>query len=163
MSNMRYCELHKQTYFAPAQCPGCASQILKPEGERSLVVDLREQIAALESKEVCTQPHDDDVIEGCPYCKIEALQKQYASLLEDYDNKIDALDQEQNDHLETIDERGGAEELATQLANFVGEYFGIDVGEHSNLNCPIRNALNELNDQLAMSAALRKTAGHTKS
>ena len=34
MSNMRYCELHKRTYFAPAQCPGCASQILKPEGER---------------------------------------------------------------------------------------------------------------------------------
>ena len=37
------------------------------------VIDLKEQVAALESKEVCNCPHDDDVIEGCPYCRIEEL------------------------------------------------------------------------------------------
>ncbi|KKK53379.1 hypothetical protein LCGC14_3095370, partial [marine sediment metagenome] len=37
--------------------------------------DLHEQVAALESKEVCTQPHDDDALEGCPYCKIEEFRK----------------------------------------------------------------------------------------
>ena len=42
------------------------------------ILDLREQVAALESKEVCTQPHDDIVIEGCPYCKIEEFQKDVA-------------------------------------------------------------------------------------
>ena len=42
---------------------------------RNEVVNLKEQVAALESKEVCTQPHDDDVIEGCPYCKIEEFRK----------------------------------------------------------------------------------------
>ena len=47
------------------------------ELERSYaeVRGLKEQVAFLESKEVCTQPHDDDVIEGCPYCKIEEFQK----------------------------------------------------------------------------------------
>ena len=38
--------------------------------------DLHEQVAALESREVCTQPHDDEVIAGCPYCEIERLRKQ---------------------------------------------------------------------------------------
>lgn len=36
-------------------------------------VDLHEQMAVLQSKEVCTKPHDDDVIEGCQYCRIERL------------------------------------------------------------------------------------------
>lgn len=38
---------------------------------------LREQIAALESKEVCNCPHDDWVIEGCPYCRIEAYEREW--------------------------------------------------------------------------------------
>ncbi len=42
--------------------------------------DLHEQVAALESKEVCTEPHDDSVLEGCPYCRIEALV-QYEDLV----------------------------------------------------------------------------------
>ena len=39
------------------------------------IVSLREEVAALESKEVCTAPHDDSVIEGCPYCEIERLRR----------------------------------------------------------------------------------------
>ncbi|KKK69922.1 hypothetical protein LCGC14_2929230, partial [marine sediment metagenome] len=35
--------------------------------------DLHEQVAALESKEVCTEPHNDSVLEGCPYCRIQEL------------------------------------------------------------------------------------------
>jgi len=34
--------------------------------------DLHEQVAALQSKEVCNLPHDDNVLEGCPYCRLEA-------------------------------------------------------------------------------------------
>lgn len=37
----------------------------------------REQIAALESKEVCNCPHDDSVLEGCPYCRIEAYEREW--------------------------------------------------------------------------------------
>ena len=75
----------------------------------------------------------------------------------------DALEQAQDYHekecLALIDDRDKAEESATHLAGLIGEYFGIQIGEHSNLNCPIRNALNELNDQLAMSVAMRESAG----
>lgn len=39
---------------------------------------LHEQIAALESKEVCNLPHDDGIIEGCVYCKLEAAREQLA-------------------------------------------------------------------------------------
>jgi len=38
--------------------------------------ELHEQVAALESKEVCTAPHDDltfELLEGCPYCRIEKI------------------------------------------------------------------------------------------
>ena len=47
----------------------------KELADKALILDLREQVAALESKEVCTQPHDDDALEGCPYCKIEEFRK----------------------------------------------------------------------------------------
>jgi hypothetical protein len=35
--------------------------------------DLHEQVAFLESKEVCAKPHNDFTIDGCPFCKIEYL------------------------------------------------------------------------------------------
>ena len=33
------------------------------------------------------------------------------------------------------------EKIATALAERVGEHFGFEVGEHSNMNCPVLNAL----------------------
>jgi len=38
------------------------------------VKDLYEQVAFLESKEVCTLPHNDFIIDGCPYCRFERVQ-----------------------------------------------------------------------------------------
>jgi len=38
------------------------------------VADLREQLAAAQSREVCTVAHSDEVMEFCPYCKIERLR-----------------------------------------------------------------------------------------
>ena len=42
------------------------------------IVELLAQVAFLEAKEVCYKPHDDDVIEGCPYCEIERLRDRIA-------------------------------------------------------------------------------------
>jgi hypothetical protein len=39
-----------------------------------VITDLRERLAAAESKEVCTVAHSDEVMEFCPYCKIEYLR-----------------------------------------------------------------------------------------
>ena len=43
-------------------------------------LELLERIAALESREVCTQPHDD--VETCGYCQRDTLQAQVAGLRE---------------------------------------------------------------------------------
>lgn len=37
--------------------------------------ELHEQVAVLQSKEVCIEPHEDSIIDGCPYCRLEALLK----------------------------------------------------------------------------------------
>lgn len=42
---------------------------------------------------------------------------------------------------ELISQRDYWEARATELAQRAGEHFGFDVGEHSNLNCPVLNAL----------------------
>lgn len=44
----------------------------------------------------------------------------------------------------TMRQRDRAEEMATELAEAIGEYFGCDVGEHSSGNCPWENALGVL-------------------
>jgi hypothetical protein len=40
-----------------------------------------------------------------------------------------------------IDERDKAEEAADQLSTAIGQFLGVDVGEHSNVNDPWQNAL----------------------
>lgn len=42
--------------------------------ERKKVVDLKEQVAELELKEVCAAPHNNSIIDGCPYCRLEELE-----------------------------------------------------------------------------------------
>jgi hypothetical protein len=43
------------------------------------LADTKEQLAAAQSKEVCTVAHDDEVMEFCPYCKIERLTAELAA------------------------------------------------------------------------------------
>lgn len=40
-----------------------------------------------------------------------------------------------------IQERDHWEEKATELANYVGAALGFEVGEHSNINCPVQEAI----------------------
>lgn len=55
--------------------------------------------------------------------------------------------------LELIRERDCWEEKATALADAVGEYFGVDVGEHSSANCPIEEAHKVLNGEYVTNKA----------
>ena len=72
----------------PSVCKQCWDEKLTEIAQRkdaaesyeAEIVGLHEQVAALESKEVCNAPHDDSVIEGCPYCEIERLQDKYGRL-----------------------------------------------------------------------------------
>ncbi|WP_197962687.1 hypothetical protein [Burkholderia cenocepacia] len=49
---------------------------------------------------------------------------------------------------ETIDERDQMEEAGTRLANAVGEFLGVDVGEWSSANDPILTAIEALRDRV---------------
>ncbi|MFU4471099.1 hypothetical protein ACM72L_28920 [Pseudomonas aeruginosa] len=51
------------------------------------------------------------------------------------------LRDEENAHTTTIEQRDNAEHWADQLAKAIAERFGVDIGEHSNLNCPWNEAL----------------------
>jgi hypothetical protein len=52
------------------------------------------------------------------------------------DNK--RLDREEE---QIIAERDHWEEKATELANDIGAALGFEVGEHSNINCPVQQAI----------------------
>jgi len=54
---------------------------------------------------------------------------------------IDDREQTDRDLTKLITERDHWEEKATELANDIGEALGFDVGEHSNLNCPVQEAI----------------------
>ncbi|WP_251029389.1 hypothetical protein [Pseudomonas fluorescens] len=51
------------------------------------------------------------------------------------------LKAEDNSHSNTIDQRDRAETFADQLAQAICDHFRVDIGEHSNLNCPWSTAL----------------------
>ncbi len=57
------------------------------------------------------------------------------------------LRSEERDYLDEIKERDRAEECADKLAAAVAKRFRVDVGEHSNLNCPWAEADSVLNGE----------------
>ncbi len=70
----------------------------------------------------------------------EQAQKKIADLEKAYQKEL-------NDSIQTIEQRDYWEEQATNLAQRVGEYFDVPVGEHSNMNCPIEEALKILDGE----------------
>lgn len=64
----------------------------------------------------------------------------------DWNDRVPSTDQdklqiEEAEHLKTIKERDNYHDVADQLANAIADHFGVDIGEHSNVNCPWGNAL----------------------
>ncbi|WP_024767497.1 hypothetical protein [Pseudomonas nitroreducens] len=64
------------------------------------------------------------------------------------------LDEEEGSHLETIKQRDNAEHWADQLANAIAERHDVDIGEHSNLNCPWNEALTWMQQPVAQADQL---------
>lgn len=52
-----------------------------------------------------------------------------------------ALLAEERSHSETIDQRDRCEEVADELADHIARITGVDIGEHSSVNCPWQNAI----------------------
>lgn len=47
-----------------------------------------------------------------------------------------ALRREQNEHCTTVNARDNAEQVADEMACKIGKIFRVEIGEHSNMNCP---------------------------
>ncbi len=54
---------------------------------------------------------------------------------------------EHENHGTTIDDRDHWESNATELAELVGKFFSMSVGEHSSGNCPVQNAISILESE----------------
>ena len=57
------------------------------------------------------------------------------------DNKDGFLLVSESEMDQLIERRDHWEEKATELAIDIGQAIGVDVGEHSNVNCPVQNAI----------------------
>ncbi|MCF8577395.1 hypothetical protein LJ569_25755 [Pseudomonas aeruginosa] len=87
-----------------------------------------------------------DAIDGCwtvqgIRCYAKRLEEQLKVALARVAELERKLRNEENAHTTTIEQRDNAEHWADQLANAIAERFGVDIGEHSNLNCPWNEAL----------------------
>ncbi|WP_063897382.1 hypothetical protein [Burkholderia ubonensis] len=96
--------------------------------------------------------------EGWQSDKLNAAWKAVDAVLARAQNANKTVTEEATERALTqaIDERDQAEEAGTRLAEAVGEFLGVDVGEWSSANNPILTAINELQiraDQPAMAAA----------
>jgi hypothetical protein len=60
-----------------------------------------------------------------------------------------ALRQEEQEHGETVNQRDQAEGYADSLAGSIGEYFRVEIGEHSSMNSPWVEAEKVMNGEYA--------------
>ena len=71
----------------------------------------------------------------------EHLETIRAALMETHKGEVD------RDEENALEERDNYHEWADRLANGIAEHFGVDIGEHSNLNNPWVNACEEIESQ----------------
>lgn len=69
-----------------------------------------------------------------------SLTQQVIDREQERDQLIAKLSEEERAHGLTIDRRDKTEEHADRLAYGIGKALGIDIGEHSSMNCPWNNA-----------------------
>ncbi|WP_426779787.1 hypothetical protein [Pseudomonas aeruginosa] len=106
---------------------------------------LEERAAALVEVERLRESKGDPVgsLEKC--MKVMYERDEHAKQLEAALARVAELERElrdeENAHTTTIEQRANAEHWADQLAKAIAERFGVDIGEHSNLNCPWNEAL----------------------
>ena len=62
-----------------------------------------------------------------------------AELIEQWNTRVTSY----NDplHYDTLRDRDRYHEMADELADAIAKHFGVEIGEHSNMNCPWENAL----------------------
>ncbi|MBN9092047.1 hypothetical protein [Pandoraea pnomenusa] len=80
-----------------------------------------------------TETRARDLVAGRPYIEIEPLGVIAAP--------VNGGERELG---QVIDERDQYHDAAEKLADAIAKHFGVEIGEHSNLNCPWQNALDHI-------------------
>jgi len=76
-----------------------------------------------------------------PAAALEALQAENAELKSTISDLTKAYERESNDCLKALEERDYWYDKADALADKISEVFDVPIGEHSNVNCPIVEAM----------------------
>ena len=76
--------------------------------------------------------------------EIRELQKNIADNKGEYSRAIEKAKKLDENETQLITERDNLEQKATELANLIGKYLNVYIGEHTSANCPIQNAINAL-------------------
>lgn len=92
--------------------------------------------------EICDyrQRHLMDVQETAMFCALRDMLRKGAKLAE-----------EEHDHETTLKQRDYAEAMADKIADALATLLGVEIGEHSNMNCPWEQALEAFEDRPAVS------------
>lgn len=87
------------------------------------ITAIREEGLCLKSSIAAELAHRD--------IEIERLKKELKDASKDHDKESE----------EIMKEREYWHDKATELAEDIGKHFGFEVGEHTNINCPVQNAI----------------------
>ena len=83
----------------------------------------------------------NDIKIQCTKCGIKTgwWMGEPAELIEQWNTRVTSY----NDplHYDTLRDRDRYHEMADELADAIAKHFGVEIGEHSNMNCPWENAL----------------------
>ncbi len=74
------------------------------------------------------------------------VYKKLQSARRDIDQQANRIKELDSDLEKELIQRDYWEEKATELAMLVGEYLKVDVGERSNMNCPVRSAIEAIQE-----------------
>lgn len=74
-----------------------------------------------------------------------------------------ALRREQNEHCTTVNARDNAEQVADEMACKIGKIFRVEIGEHSNMNCPWGIAIGVLDGEYETDSDTERERGALQS
>ncbi|MBH3601228.1 hypothetical protein I5L78_23720 [Pseudomonas aeruginosa] len=136
-------KLRSERDAANARLHEVATACATAEQERDAALAEVERLRQFER--ICEGLPQDAIDGGWTVQGIRAHSKQLEEQLKVALARVAELERklrdEENAHTTTIEQRDNAEHWADQLAKAIAERFGVDIGEHSNLNCPWNEAL----------------------
>lgn len=117
----------------------------------------------MSSKEIETLQAENSHLRQHKIDYMEAAEETRKALQAEIERLQQKLGREENEHCTTVNARDNAEKVADEMAKAIGEKFRVDVGEHSNMNCPWGMALSILNGEYVTDSDVERERDQLKS